>query len=59
VLDPGACAARLRDLDGQGAVHCRPASHFWLVQLVESALFLGLAALLVLAAVLAVTGRPA
>lgn len=57
VLDPDSCVARVRDLDLSGTVHYQPESHFWLLQLVESALFLGLAAILLVAAVVAVQRR--
>ncbi len=57
LLDPGACAARIQNLAVHQSASYQPASHFWLIQTVESAIFLGLAALLVAAAVLAVTRR--
>jgi hypothetical protein len=57
VLDAGACAAHVRGLTLDGTVRYQPASHFWLLQAVESAIFIGLAALLVTVTVLAVTRR--
>jgi ABC-type transport system involved in multi-copper enzyme maturation permease subunit len=55
VLNPSACAARLAGLNLHEKITYQPASHFWLIQTVESLIFIGLAALLVTAAILAVT----
>jgi hypothetical protein len=57
VLDPSACTPRLQGLSLHGKITYQPASHFWPIQTVESAIFIGLAALLVTAAVLTVTRR--
>jgi hypothetical protein len=48
-----ACSSRLHGLSYHGKITYQ--GHFWLIQAVECAIFLGLAALLVAAAVLAVT----
>ncbi|MDX6256677.1 MAG: hypothetical protein QOJ11_3011 [Frankiales bacterium] len=55
--DAAACQPHLQGLSLNETVSYQPASHFWLLQTVESALFLVLAALLVTAAILAVTRR--
>lgn len=57
VLNPAACASRLQDLSLHVTVRYQPASHFWIIQIVESVIFVGLAAFLVAAAILAVTRR--
>jgi ABC-type transport system involved in multi-copper enzyme maturation permease subunit len=57
VLNPTACQSRLKGLTVHGTIRYQPASHFWLIQTVESAIFLAVAALLITAAVLAVTRR--
>jgi hypothetical protein len=54
VLNPAACAAQLHDLSLRATVSYQPAGHFWLIQTIESAIFLGLAALLIAVAVIAV-----
>jgi hypothetical protein len=53
------CRARLDGVTLHETVRVQPASHFWLMQAVESAIFLGAAAVLVTIAVLAVTKRRA
>ncbi|MDX6203443.1 MAG: hypothetical protein QOF82_2672 [Frankiales bacterium] len=55
--DAAACRPHLQGLSLHETISYQPASHFWLLQTVESAVFLVLAALLVTAAVLAVTHR--
>jgi ABC-type transport system involved in multi-copper enzyme maturation permease subunit len=57
VVNPSACAARIQNMTLHQKATYQPASHFWLIQAIESAIFVGLAALLVTAAVLAVTRR--
>jgi ABC-type transport system involved in multi-copper enzyme maturation permease subunit len=57
VLNPGACAARVASLNLYEKITYQPASHFWLIQTVESLIFMGLATLFVTAAILAVTHR--
>ena len=57
VLNPSACQSRLTGLSLHGTIRYQPASHFWIIQTVESAIFLTLAGLLVTAAILAVTRR--
>jgi hypothetical protein len=54
VLDPDACAAQVRGLSLRATASYQPADHFWLIQTIESAIFLSLAALLVAVAILAV-----
>ncbi|MGX7677882.1 ABC transporter permease [Jatrophihabitans sp. DSM 45814] len=54
VLNPDSCAAQLHNLSIQATATYQPTGHFWLIQTVESAIFLGLAALLVTATLLAV-----
>ena len=51
------CTANLRSLSLHEKITYQPASHFWLVQSVESALFLVAAGLLIAAAIFAVTRR--
>jgi hypothetical protein len=53
------CKAKVNDLSIRETITYQPASHFWAIQLVESAIFIGLAALLVTVAVLAVHRRRA
>jgi hypothetical protein len=50
-----ACKPKLASLSLHERASYQPASHFWLIQTVESLIFVGLAALLVTAAILAVT----
>jgi hypothetical protein len=50
-----ACQSTLQNAAIHVRIRYQPATHFWLIQTVESAIFLALAALLVTAAVLAVT----
>jgi hypothetical protein len=57
LTDAAACRPHLQGLSLHETISYQPASHFWLLQTVESAVFLVLAALLVTAAVLAVTRR--
>lgn len=57
VLDPAACASRVQDVSLYATVRYQPASHFWIIQTIESAIFVGLTALLVTAAILAVNRR--
>lgn len=57
VLNPGACVARVQNLTLHQMTTYQPASHFWFIQAVESTIFISLAALLVAAAVFAVTRR--
>jgi hypothetical protein len=52
-----ACRVRLNGVTLHETVRVQPASHFWLMQSVEAAIFLGAAAVLVTVAVLAVTKR--
>ncbi len=52
-----ACKPALRNLSLHGKIAYQPASHFWFIQTVESAIFLAVAALLVTAAVYAITRR--
>jgi hypothetical protein len=54
VLNPDACRPHLQGLSLQAKIRYQPASHFWIVQTVESAIFIGLTALLVTVAVVAV-----
>lgn len=42
-LDPEACRAQLQDLSLRARVTYQPASHFWLIQIVESLVFVALA----------------
>lgn len=56
-VDADACRATIKALRIRDSVTYQPASHFWFIQTVESAIFLGLAVLFVTAAVLAVTRR--
>jgi len=53
--DLTACKPKVQNLSLHEKIRYHPASHFWLIQTVETAIFLGLAALLVSAAILAVT----
>jgi hypothetical protein len=57
VLNPTACASRVDKLSLHGTITYQPASHFWLIQTIETALFVGVAALLVTATVIAVNRR--
>ncbi len=57
VLNPGACRAKVEHLSLHETITYQPASHFWLIQIVESAIFVGLAALLVTAAITFVARR--
>jgi hypothetical protein len=57
VQNPGACLPHLQGLSLHAKIAYQPASHFWWIQTVESAIFLAVAAALVLVAVLAVTRR--
>ena len=52
-----ACKPALHNRSLHKKIIYQPASHFWLIQTVESAIFLTVAALLVTAAVYAVTRR--
>jgi hypothetical protein len=52
-----ACKPAIHNLSLHEKLAYQPASHFWLIQTVESAIFLTIAALLVTAAVYAVTRR--
>jgi hypothetical protein len=54
VLNPDACAARVRNLNLHATTTYQPAGHFWLIQSIESTIFLGLAALLITISILAV-----
>lgn len=54
---PAACHATLQKTSIHEIVRYQPASHFWLVQSVESLIFLVTASLLVTATILAVTRR--
>jgi hypothetical protein len=54
VLNPGACAGRIQNLALRETISYQSASHFWLVQAIESVAFVGLAGLIVTVAVLAV-----
>jgi hypothetical protein len=53
------CRARLDGMTLRETVQYQPASHYWLIQAVEAAIFIGAAAALVTIAVLAVTRRRA
>jgi len=55
VAHPAACRALVHGLDLHATLRYQPASHFWLLQSVESALFLALSAALIGIAILAVT----
>jgi hypothetical protein len=57
VKNPAACLPHLQGLSLHEKIIYQPASHFWWIQTVESAIFLAVAAALVLVAVLAVTRR--
>jgi hypothetical protein len=59
VLNPAACAARVHNLSLHATVTYQPASHFWLIQAVEAAIFGGLAAILVAVAIWCVNRRRA
>lgn len=59
LLNAAACRDRVSGLSVRETVTYQPASHFWPIQLVESAIFVGLAALIVTVAVLAVNRRRA
>jgi hypothetical protein len=59
LLNAVECKAKVGDLSIRETITYQPASHFWTIQLVESAIFIGLAALLVTVAVLAVHRRRA
>jgi hypothetical protein len=59
VLNPAACAARVHHLNLHATVTYQPASHFWLIQAVEAAIFGGLAAILVAVAIWCVNRRRA
>jgi hypothetical protein len=52
-----ACKPAIHNLSLHEKIAYQPASHFWLIQTVESAIFLAVAALLVTAAVYAITRR--
>ena len=52
-----ACKPAIRNLSLHEKITYQPASHFWLIQTVESAIFFTVAALLVTATVYAVTRR--
>ena len=61
-IPPGimqACRTRLDGVTLRETVQYQPASHYWLIQAVEAAIFLGAAAVFVTIAVLAVTKRRA
>jgi hypothetical protein len=51
------CRATIQGLDLRETLRYQPASHFWLIQTVESAMFLAVTAVLVAATILAVTRR--
>lgn len=57
VLNPAACAARVHNLSVHGTITYQPASHFWLIQAVESAIFVVAAALLIVVTIVVVTRR--
>lgn len=57
VLNPGACAARVHNLSLHQTITYQPASHFWLIQIIESAIYIGAAAALVTVALLTVARR--
>jgi len=52
-----ACQARVNGLSGSKVIRYHPASQFWSIQLVESLLFVTIAAVLAAAAILAVVRR--
>jgi ABC-type transport system involved in multi-copper enzyme maturation permease subunit len=57
VLNPQGCATRVHNLALHETISYQSPSHFWLIQTIESAIFVGLAALLVTVAILAVSRR--
>lgn len=57
ILNAAACAARVHDLSVRTKVRFQPASHFWLIQSVETAVFLAAAMIFIGVAVLCVTRR--
>jgi ABC-type transport system involved in multi-copper enzyme maturation permease subunit len=59
LLNSAACRSKVRGLSIHETATYQPASHFWPIQLVESAIFIGLAAVVVTIAVLAVHRRRA
>lgn len=59
VLHPGACSARVDGLSIRETITYQSASHFWLIQAVESTAFVALAAALVVVAVRTVHRRRA
>ncbi len=59
VLHPGSCTARVEGLSIRETITYQSASHFWLIQAVESTVFVALAAALVVVAVRTVHRRRA
>lgn len=57
VLDPGACAARVHDLSVHQTITYQPTSHFWLIQIIESTIYLAAAAALVAVTLLTTIAR--
>jgi hypothetical protein len=54
VVNPDACAANVRGLSLRTTVTYQSTGHFWFIQAVETVIFLGLAAVLIATAVIAV-----
>ncbi len=57
VLHAAACGSTVRNLSLHETIKYQPGSHFWLIQGVESAIFTGLAGLLIVLAIGCVTRR--
>jgi hypothetical protein len=57
ILNPAACQAKVHDLSLHASIAYQPASHFWVIQAIEAAIFVGLAGLFVAIAILCVTRR--
>jgi hypothetical protein len=54
VVNPEACAAQLHNLSLRATATYQPTGHFWIIQSIESAIFLGVAGVLILVAMIAV-----
>ncbi len=59
VLNPDACAAQVHNLSLRATATYQPVGHFWIIQTIESAIFVGIAALLIAITILAVGRRRA
>ncbi len=57
VLNPDACATRVQNLSIHETISYQPGSHFWLIQTVESTLFIAAAGLILAFAILYVARR--